>query len=880
MGDHIFISYAHADSSEFAEETHNALETKSYNMWLDALDIPKGANWPLTIQQAILSCRALVFIISPESIKSKVCMNELTQAHISDLPIIPLNYIDVGKANLPFLINNINYIDCTDKTQAFGDLAAALAKLPPAEARDPNEIIVPEFAARSGALTANLYTDADEVRELSETGLIGRDALRSEIMAYLKNDNARLLLQAFGGTGKTALAAHTAYDWLKQNGGEVLWLRLGASNTETTFEALAHPFGASQAMASAQGDAKATLLLQLLKSRPIKLIVLDDVWNGLSLQAIQAALPRSIPLLVTARQRYPLRKIIQVPQLEPPDSLKLLRELAPDLANDDAAALGLCDDLKHLAFAIEIAGRTMQVKNYSAATLRQQIAQTDITKMEVPLEYRVQGRESIAALIQTTLDVLPEAAKNAFLAWGAFWSPTITPELMMTYFVGKPEISSDMIANARAGVPEIAEWTDEQVRIAMEQSISQNINPQAAEDALNLLLQYGLASREEAKQYEDGRPQTIAFYRLHDLAFTYTTSQSSEENHHKSLDACLSYTERYNKPSPKNFAALVPELDNFMGAASFAKQQERYTDVEQFAWNLYAGSQLMRYLGYNQQGIQILQQATHAAEKSGNRYSQGAHLTNLGLAYENLGEYEKAIDYQQQALAIKREMGDKRGEGNSLGNLGNVYYFLGQYEQAIVYHQQALAIKREMGSKQSEGISLSNLGNSYGRLGQYEQAVDYYQQALAISREMGDKDGEGQDLGNLGNSYGRLGQYKQAIDYEEQSLAIKREMGNKQGEGSSLGRLGAYYNALGQHEQGIEYLQKALSISREIGDRLNEGYWLNLLGATYEDLKDYPKAIAYYEQSLALRKQLGNPHLIAETERNLARAREKMAKGE
>jgi tetratricopeptide (TPR) repeat protein len=805
MGDHIFISYAHDDSSEFAEETHNALETKRYNMWLDALDIPKGANWPLTIQQAILSCRALVFIISPESIKSKVCMNELTQAHISDLPIIPLNYIDVGKGNLPFLINNINYIDCADKTKAFEDLAAALAKLPPAEARDPNEIIVPEFAARSGALTANLYTDADEVRELSETGLIGRDELRSDIMNTLKGDNARLLLQAFGGTGKTALAAHTAHDWLKQNGGEVLWLRLGASNTETSFEALAHPFGASQAMASAQGDAKAALLLQLLKSRPIKLIVLDDVWNGLSLQAIQAALPRSIPLLVTARQRYPLRKIIQVPQLEPPDSVKLLRELAPDLANDDAAALGLCDDLKHLAFAIEIAGRTMQVKNYSAATLRQQIAQTDITKMEVPLEYRVQGRESIAALIQNTLDVLPEAAKNTFLAWGAFWSPTITPELISLYLssVGTQSIAS-------------------------------------AEDTLNLLMQYGLASREEAKIDEHGRPQTVAFYRLHDVAFTYTTSQSSDEAHHKAIDACLAYTGRYNKPSLSNFAALVPELDNFMGAASFAMQEERFEEVDEFAWDLYMGSEMMRYLSYNQQAIRLLQQAAQAAEKAGDRYNLGAHLNNLGLVYTRLGQYEQAIDYHQQSLAIKRERGNKQGEGASLGNLGNVY----------------------------------------DRLGQYEQAIDYQQQSLAISREMRDKQGEGASLGSLANAYYALGQYKKSLNYDQQALAINREMRDKQGEGASLGRLGGTFHALRQYDQALDYLQQALSISREIGDRSNEGYWLQLLGRTYEDLKDYPKAIAYYEEALALRKQLGNPHRIAETERNLARAREAMAKGE
>jgi hypothetical protein len=443
------------------------------------------------------------------------------------------------------------------------------------------------LSLRSGALSANLYSDADEVRELSETGLIGRDELRQQIKENLSGENARLLLQAFGGTGKTALAAHTAYDWLEEKGGRVLWLRLGASSPDEAFEALAHPFGASKDMASAQGDAKASLLAQLLKAENVGLVVLDDVWNGLSLQAIQAAISRRIPLLVTARQRYPLRKIIQVRDLEPDDAVTLLRELAPDFAKDEASARALCADLKYLAFAIEIAGRTMQAKSYTAETLRQQIAQTDITKMEVPLEYQQQGRESIAALIQNTLDVLPEAAKEAFLAWGLFWSPRITPELIDLYL------------------------------------FSDNV-----EESLNLLLQYGLASREEAKSDEIGRPQ-VALYRLHDVAFTYATSQINDENRYLAVIACLAYINSYNTPSLHNFAALVPELDNFMGAASFAMQAGRFSDVEELVWDLFTRSKVMIYLGYNQQAIILLEQAAYAAEKTGNKYNQCARLNGL-----------------------------------------------------------------------------------------------------------------------------------------------------------------------------------------------------------------------------------------------------------
>ncbi|MGB7341033.1 MAG: toll/interleukin-1 receptor domain-containing protein, partial [Phototrophicaceae bacterium] len=80
MSNHVFISYARADASDFARNVHDSLEAMGLNMWLDAEDIPKGSNWALTIQRAIMTCRAFIFVITPASYESKVCNLELQQA--------------------------------------------------------------------------------------------------------------------------------------------------------------------------------------------------------------------------------------------------------------------------------------------------------------------------------------------------------------------------------------------------------------------------------------------------------------------------------------------------------------------------------------------------------------------------------------------------------------------------------------------------------------------------------------------------------------------------------------------------------------------------------------------------------------------------------
>jgi tetratricopeptide (TPR) repeat protein len=659
---------------------------------------------------------------------------------------------------------------------------------------------------RAGAVSAMLYTDADAVMQRARDGLIGRETLKAEVFADLQRENARLLLQGFSGIGKTALAAEISADWLEEKKrGQVLWLRLGNEEANSAFEALAHPFNASQTVAAAPDANKAQVIRELLRNSPVSLVVLDDVWNGATLMALEGAIPRKAALLVTARQRYALSKIKDELDLTPDDALKLLRNIAGDkLTADENAAQQLCQTLGYLAFAIELAGRRMVADKHPAQKLLADLQAMDVTQLRVPLEYAESGRESVAVLLQTTLDALPTAAQTVFLAWGAFWSTRITVQMLDLY---------------------------------LEQANASSVTVNA-ENELKELQRYGLATYTDATVDAHGYPLSAAYYRLHDLAYAFAQAQNSTEQRHRALDACLTYTKRHTESTRANFAALEPELANCLGAAAFAMQKARYSDVENFARGLYVDREFhfLYVRGYNAQARDLLQQAANAAARAGRKGNQGAHLGNLGTAYDSLGQYDKAIDYLEQALAIHREIGN----------------------------QSAV------------GIGLGNLGIAYDSLGQYDKAIDYHEQALAISRAIGDREGEGRHLNNLGTAYGSLGQYDKAIDYHEQALVISREIGNRSAIGGTLGNLGVSYRDLGQYDKAIEYHEQALVISREIGNRDDEGIHLRNLGVAYESLEDYAGAIQYYEQALVIRRELNVPHLIEETERSLQQARAKL----
>lgn len=96
---HVFISYSRKDA-EFTEDLLAALEQHSFDVWLDREDIPKGAKWWQEICTGIESAEAFVFVISPDSLSSEVCNDEIKHATRHNKRIVPILRRDVNDQEL------------------------------------------------------------------------------------------------------------------------------------------------------------------------------------------------------------------------------------------------------------------------------------------------------------------------------------------------------------------------------------------------------------------------------------------------------------------------------------------------------------------------------------------------------------------------------------------------------------------------------------------------------------------------------------------------------------------------------------------------------------------------------------------------------------
>ncbi|MBI5936111.1 MAG: TIR domain-containing protein [Chloroflexi bacterium] len=86
---HVFISYAH-EEKEFVRKFHDGLIKKEMDVWVDWQDIPPAADWRAEVKRAIEAADAFLFLLSPGSITSKVCGEELEWALKHNKKLIPV----------------------------------------------------------------------------------------------------------------------------------------------------------------------------------------------------------------------------------------------------------------------------------------------------------------------------------------------------------------------------------------------------------------------------------------------------------------------------------------------------------------------------------------------------------------------------------------------------------------------------------------------------------------------------------------------------------------------------------------------------------------------------------------------------------------------
>jgi DNA-binding SARP family transcriptional activator/Flp pilus assembly protein TadD len=207
-----------------------------------------------------------------------------------------------------------------------------------------------------------------------------------------------------------------------------------------------------------------------------------------------------------------------------------------------------------------------------------------------------------------------------------------------------------------------------------------------------------------------------------------------------------------------------------------------------------------------------------AARRLHDPFAEAWMFIGLGVAYQEIGQFDEALAQHRRALVRWRQIGDQQGEAASLANLGVTFLGLGNPQRAAECCQRALATARQIADRRCEGVVLVCLASFYRYLKRYPEALECSQHALRIWRAIGDRYNQACCLNSLGTIHRCLGRFDEAVRHARQALAIRREMGDRNGEAVSLNSLGKALYAAGQLDQARDAWLQAVTIFESLGD--------------------------------------------------------------
>lgn len=109
----VFLAYAQADA-EVMDTVRRLLRRQGFTVWSNQTDIPTGEAFKRVVNQGIEEADTMVYLLSPDSLKSQYCEYELNYAVALKKRVIPILVRPLTSAVVSPVLQSLQYIDFTD----------------------------------------------------------------------------------------------------------------------------------------------------------------------------------------------------------------------------------------------------------------------------------------------------------------------------------------------------------------------------------------------------------------------------------------------------------------------------------------------------------------------------------------------------------------------------------------------------------------------------------------------------------------------------------------------------------------------------------------------------------------------------------------------
>jgi WD40 repeat protein len=114
----VFISYSRADS-DFARKLNDALQMQGKTTWFDQESIASGTDFQQEIYRGIKACNNFLFILSPRSVNSPYCKDEVEYAASLNKRFVTVLHREVNSIDVHPELAKVQWIDFNQKKRDF-----------------------------------------------------------------------------------------------------------------------------------------------------------------------------------------------------------------------------------------------------------------------------------------------------------------------------------------------------------------------------------------------------------------------------------------------------------------------------------------------------------------------------------------------------------------------------------------------------------------------------------------------------------------------------------------------------------------------------------------------------------------------------------------
>jgi CHAT domain-containing protein/tetratricopeptide (TPR) repeat protein len=221
--------------------------------------------------------------------------------------------------------------------------------------------------------------------------------------------------------------------------------------------------------------------------------------------------------------------------------------------------------------------------------------------------------------------------------------------------------------------------------------------------------------------------------------------------------------------SHQNFESAIPVLRDAQRMASDAHDRDVLLDAE-----FMEGNCLTR-ISRNAEAGRVYASALDAAEQAGDHYHRLGAMINLGFNRLRQSRFDEALSNFE---TVVRETGPDSLTMHSvaLSNAGICYSRLGEFERAFAAQKQAIEIQEKAAVTPFLEQTLAETGNNLILAGKQQLAAPYLERAFGMAQELKKPVDAAMLAGNLAVAHIGLADWNRAASFNDQAVSLKRKI--------------------------------------------------------------------------------------------------------